>query len=832
VEDQVIRLRRSHLIEPLDANGREKKLKILELAGGKAALVAFRKKASRESKISAKNRRGARLARGRPSNSSKKELPVEVIIDNLSEQRVDTVRDVQSLISRAAHNRTKEKTNLNASSSRSHLIMTVRLIITKNSGTVIKSKINFADLAGSEKVGKTNVKGDRLKEATAINTSLTALRTVIDGLVKQKKFISFRDSKLTRALRDSLGGNTKTTLVLACSPHKWNLEETIETLNFGARAKFIKSEVIINAQASVEQLQQELSELKIQNELLKQKLCIEHAKQGIRRLGLEVPGRQFETNMSIPPLSPIKNKSLVDLCREKQNYKSTSVKHNSKSCVKNQTEDKLLQFPSLSIHRNSTSVVIVEPLQEMQTSSTPQHELDLQDSRNKVKELIFELDKAREREVKFTSIIEELMERFDILDHEKEVNIERKEREYLEETNVAYNGQLDSFQYEIPDQQIVECSLEQGNLKNHPVKAESNVKEQSNGIQKRIDVILNDYSNQSSNEAHHVDEKLILEEHTSQKIDIGFVHQTKAHVEAVADEVDENLFKVESDNVKHKVPRNGDIDSVLMVLETIATIGNKAMVITLNKLMEFFQLAQLSLQTCMHVWTFFPEGKLTVNDIIEVVEAAKLSLRLRERALSFKEYLISVAEDFAEIIQDLPSVESVLPGEGASHLTMEDILLVELGKVQSLIFQEGFRFLHSDESDEVLLIDFTIFIEHLVGRGEILGLSDEPINLENVEYSGFRIELLEPITKIFENNNYRSRDGTYNLSISGSQIVLQEIRESLEEIEENDPGLAILQDLTLHNLEVVIRSCPAPMWHALIEKQDYYTDSDQHSYFS
>merc|ERR1719285_1453226 len=299
------------LMNPFDSQGKDKKLKIMELAGGKAALDAIRGKQSRTTKP----RRGARMGRGR-KEPAKKKAPIEVVIDNLSEQRVDNIAQVQALIATAAHHRTKEKTNLNASSSRSHLIMCVRVNITKKSGTVIKSKINFADLAGSEKVGKTDVTGKHLKEAAAINTSLTALRTVIDGLVKQKKFVSFRDSKLTRALRDSLGGNTKTTLVLGCSPHKWNLEETLETLKFGARAKFIRSKVIVNAQASVEQLEKVIEGLKKENEKLKKQLYSEHAFQGIRRLeaidsGGEVPKEGADTEQKSPVASPAKRSSIV-----------------------------------------------------------------------------------------------------------------------------------------------------------------------------------------------------------------------------------------------------------------------------------------------------------------------------------------------------------------------------------------------------------------------------------------------------------------------------------------------------------------------------------------
>merc|ERR1719204_218603 len=106
---------------------------------------------------------------------------MEVVIDGLSEIVVKTTTHVQELIALAAKNRTKQATNLNQSSSRSHLIMTVRIMSTKKGGTVIRSKLNFADLAGSEKIGKTAIKkATQLKEAQAINLSLTSLRGVID----------------------------------------------------------------------------------------------------------------------------------------------------------------------------------------------------------------------------------------------------------------------------------------------------------------------------------------------------------------------------------------------------------------------------------------------------------------------------------------------------------------------------------------------------------------------------------------------------------------------------------------------------------------------------
>eukprot|EP01051_Picozoa_sp_SAG22_P019072 SAG22_NODE_3404_length_1731_cov_3.185662_2_plen_114_part_00 len=102
--------------------------------------------------------------------------------------------------------------------------------------STLKGKLNLIDLAGSEKVGKTGAQGQTLKEAQNINKSLSTLGNCIKALTaKAATHVPFRDSKLTRLLQDSLGGNTKTTLVVACSPHPDNAEETLSTLKFAQR---------------------------------------------------------------------------------------------------------------------------------------------------------------------------------------------------------------------------------------------------------------------------------------------------------------------------------------------------------------------------------------------------------------------------------------------------------------------------------------------------------------------------------------------------------------------------------------------------------------------
>jgi kinesin family member 5 len=138
--------------------------------------------------------------------------------------------------------RATSPTLMNAESSRSHSILSI-LITQKveSTGRNRKGKIYLVDLAGSEKVSKTGAKGARLEEAKNINRSLTTLGMVINALCDGSAHIPYRDSKLSRILQDSLGGNSKTTLIICCAPEERHSAETITTLRFGERAKKIKN---------------------------------------------------------------------------------------------------------------------------------------------------------------------------------------------------------------------------------------------------------------------------------------------------------------------------------------------------------------------------------------------------------------------------------------------------------------------------------------------------------------------------------------------------------------------------------------------------------------
>ena len=129
-------------------------------------------------------------------------------------------------------------------------------------------KLNLVDLAGSERVRVTGATGKRLEESKSINQSLSALGNVIAALTdtKQRSHIPYRDSKLTRLLEDSLGGNCKTTMMAMISPSSFSYGESLSTLKFATRAKKIKNEARINEdvdqRALLRRYEHELKKLK------------------------------------------------------------------------------------------------------------------------------------------------------------------------------------------------------------------------------------------------------------------------------------------------------------------------------------------------------------------------------------------------------------------------------------------------------------------------------------------------------------------------------------------------------------------------------------------
>jgi kinesin family protein 5 len=179
-----------------------------------------------------------------------------VYVKGLLEVYVASEDEVYEVLRRGGTARAVAATNMNAESSRSHSIFVVT-ISQKNveTGSQKSGQLFLVDLAGSEKIGKTGASGQTLEEAKKINKSLSALGMVINSLTDGKSsHVPYRDSKLTRILQESLGGNSRTTLIINCSPSSYNDVETVGTLRFGMRAKSIKNKAKINAELSPAEL--------------------------------------------------------------------------------------------------------------------------------------------------------------------------------------------------------------------------------------------------------------------------------------------------------------------------------------------------------------------------------------------------------------------------------------------------------------------------------------------------------------------------------------------------------------------------------------------------
>lgn len=193
-----------------------------------------------------------------------------IYVKDLSSFVTKSVREIEHVMNVGNQNRSVGATDMNEHSSRSHAIFIITIECSEmgedGENHIRVGRLNLVDLAGSERQAKTKSEGERLKEATKINLSLSALGNVISALVDGKStHIPYRDSKLTRLLQDSLGGNAKTVMVANIGPADYNYDETMSTLRYANRAKNIKNKPKINEDpkdALLREFQEEIARLK------------------------------------------------------------------------------------------------------------------------------------------------------------------------------------------------------------------------------------------------------------------------------------------------------------------------------------------------------------------------------------------------------------------------------------------------------------------------------------------------------------------------------------------------------------------------------------------
>ncbi|XP_039275563.1 kinesin-like protein KIF3B [Nilaparvata lugens] len=212
-----------------------------------------------------------------------------VFVKNLSRSICKSVRDLERVMKVGNQNRQTGFTHMNEHSSRSHAILTITVEARRFDAKKIRTgKLNLVDLAGSERQSKTNSTDERLKEASKINLSLSALGNVISALGKKQRHIPYRDSKLTRLLQDSLGGNSRTLMIANIGPASYNYEETLMTLRYANRAKRITNRPSVNESdkdTMIKYCEEEIRRLK----------CMIAEKKMKAKRGMEKYGQSFES---------------------------------------------------------------------------------------------------------------------------------------------------------------------------------------------------------------------------------------------------------------------------------------------------------------------------------------------------------------------------------------------------------------------------------------------------------------------------------------------------------------------------------------------------------
>ncbi|RHY65761.1 hypothetical protein DYB34_007173 [Aphanomyces astaci] len=190
-----------------------------------------------------------------------------IIVAGLSEHVVRSTDEVNQLLLQGAGRRATASTGMNDTSSRSHAICTLSMHQQPAEGMAKFSKFHLVDLAGSERAKRTLATGDRFKEGVHINQALLTLGKVITALSDKKAFVPYRESKLTRLLQDSLGGNSKTIMIACVSPADSNYDETTSTLRYAERTRCIQNKAVINKDpgaCEIKYLRQQVELLQLQ----------------------------------------------------------------------------------------------------------------------------------------------------------------------------------------------------------------------------------------------------------------------------------------------------------------------------------------------------------------------------------------------------------------------------------------------------------------------------------------------------------------------------------------------------------------------------------------
>ncbi|XP_067853165.1 kinesin family member 4 [Heptranchias perlo] len=302
-----------------------------------------------------------------------REDPKEGIkIVGLTEKKVITAMEMVNCLEQGNSTRTVAATAMNSQSSRSHAIFTITVEQRKKSdkNNYFRSKLHLVDLAGSERQKKTKAEGDRLKEGININLGLLSLGNVISALGDEnnrKGFVPYRDSKLTRLLQDSLGGNSHTLMIACVSPADSNLEETLNTLRYADRARKIKNKPVVNFDpqaAELQRLKQQVQELQV---LLVQA-------HGTVQLSSRVD--KSEKRQSVMEVARVQREEIENLSKELREAVCQTTQMCERVIVTEQMNEKLMcKLGELS--RHAACKLDLEKLKEISVNEEMRQQIDV-----------------------------------------------------------------------------------------------------------------------------------------------------------------------------------------------------------------------------------------------------------------------------------------------------------------------------------------------------------------------------------------------------------------------------------------------------------------------
>uniref|UniRef100_A0A8C0R8D0 Kinesin-like protein n=1 Tax=Canis lupus dingo TaxID=286419 RepID=A0A8C0R8D0_CANLU len=422
-------------------------------------------------------------------------------------------------------NRHVAVTNMNEHSSRSHSIF---LINVKQENTQTEQKLSgklyLVDLAGSEKVSKTGAEGAVLDEAKNINKSLSALGNVISALAEGSTYVPYRDSKMTRILQDSLGGNCRTTIVICCSPSSYNESETKSTLLFGQRAKTIKNTVCVNVELTAEQWKKKYEREKEKNKTLRN--TIQWLENELNRW------RNDNMQAELNRLQAENDASKEEVKEVLQALEELAVNYDQKS---QEVEDKTKEYELLSDELNQKSATLASidaELQKLKEMTNHQKKRAAEMMASLLKDLAEIGIAVGNNDVKGTGMIDEefTVARLYISKMKSEVKTMVKRCKQLESTQTESNKKMEENEKE-----LAACQLR---ISQHEAKIKSlteylqNVEQKKRQLEESVDSLSEELVQLRAQEKVHEMEKEHLNKvQTANEVKQAVEQQIQSHRE-------------------------------------------------------------------------------------------------------------------------------------------------------------------------------------------------------------------------------------------------------------------------------------------------------------